>query len=239
MVNGPSRPHFRPGKRGRFEHGTTKTMHRGTTLSGLIPIRPCMRREAVPHELFATYWRDVHGPLCARIPGLGWYVQNHFNREQDAHLWPSVEGVTPFPNYVLDGGVEIGFSDAADQAVFKAASPLLFSDEQNMFAETIAYDLPQGSRTVIDLTPDPVPNETDQLDRIHVHFNPAHDDIASFHQFMAGEFAVSLAAAPEVLRLRLHLPTPYDNAQPNPQRRMFLTRCPRNVQSWRFWRSLL
>lgn len=32
-----------------------------------------LRRPRVPHELFATYWRDVHGALRARIPGLAWY----------------------------------------------------------------------------------------------------------------------------------------------------------------------
>src|SRR6187551_2901974 len=80
-----------------------------------------LRRPKVPHETFANYWRDVHGPLCSRIPGLGWYVQNHFNREQDAHLWPEIEGVLPFENYVLDGGVEIGFETAADQEEFNDA----------------------------------------------------------------------------------------------------------------------
>lgn len=32
------------------------------------------RRERVPQDLFAHYWRDVHGPLCARLPGLDHYV---------------------------------------------------------------------------------------------------------------------------------------------------------------------
>lgn len=36
------------------------------------------RRERVPHDIFATYWRDVHGPLCSRLPGLGLYIQHHF-----------------------------------------------------------------------------------------------------------------------------------------------------------------
>ena len=44
-----------------------------------------LRRPGVPHELFATYWRDVHGPLCSRLPGLGWYVQHHFDRHRTAH----------------------------------------------------------------------------------------------------------------------------------------------------------
>jgi hypothetical protein len=25
------------------------------------------RRERVPHEVFAHYWPDVHGPLCSRL----------------------------------------------------------------------------------------------------------------------------------------------------------------------------
>jgi hypothetical protein len=175
-----------------------------------------LRREGVPHEVFATYWRDVHGPLCSRVPGLGWYVQNHFNREQDAHLWPEIDGITPIPDYVLDGGVEIGFANAADQSAFKDASPILFSDEQNMFAETLAYDLAEGSRTFVDRWADPVPNGNDGLDRIHLHFSPRQDDTAAFRSFMADELAATLAASPEVLKLRLHLPAPYDNAVPNP-----------------------
>lgn len=104
-----------------------------------------LRRPRVPHDVFATYWRDVHGPLCSRIPGLAWYVQMHLDREQDAHLWPVIDGITPFPDYELDGGVEIGFASAEDQAVFNDASHILFADEQNMFAATVAYALPTGS----------------------------------------------------------------------------------------------
>ncbi len=29
-------------------------------------------RETVPHETFAAHRRDVHGPLCPRVAGLGW-----------------------------------------------------------------------------------------------------------------------------------------------------------------------
>src|ERR1700723_859021 len=98
-----------------------------------------LRRTGTPHAAFDDYWRDVHGPLCARIPGLAWYVQNHFSHERDSHLWPVVGEVAPFPDYVLDGGVEIGFASTQDQQLFNDASRLLFDDEQNMFEETIAY----------------------------------------------------------------------------------------------------
>ncbi|QYE35364.1 hypothetical protein KZX46_05110 [Polymorphobacter sp. PAMC 29334] len=174
-----------------------------------------LRRPGVPHELFATYWRDVHGPLCSRIPGLGYYVQYHLDREQDAHLWPVSDGIGPFPDYVLDGGVEIGFHSVKDQALFTAACPILFADEQNMFAATVAYALPQGSTTLVDRVVEPSPNADDGLDRIHVHFGAAHDDAKAFGRFMR-KFAEALAAEAPVLKVRLHLPEAYDNAKPAP-----------------------
>lgn len=174
-----------------------------------------LKRPQVPHKVFATYWRDVHGPLCSRIPGLAWYVQYHLDREQDAHLWPAQEGIEPFCDYVLDGGVEIGFANATDQAVFDEASSILFSDEQNMFAATVAYALPQGSRTLVDRIADPSPNGNDAYDRMHVHFGPGAKDPGAFAAFM-GTLAETLAADPALLRVRLHLPEAYDNADPAP-----------------------
>ena len=50
------------------------------------------RRDGIPHELFATYWRDVHSTLCSRLPGLGFYVQQHFDRDYTANLWPIAKG---------------------------------------------------------------------------------------------------------------------------------------------------
>lgn len=174
-----------------------------------------LRRPQVPHDLFATYWRDVHGPLCSRIPGLGWYVQHHFDREQDAHLWPVIDGIAPFDNYTLDGGVEIGFHSAEDQALFNAACPILFADEQNMFAATVAYALPKGSTTLVDRVPEPSPNADDGLDRIHVHFGAAHGD-ADRLGVCIGRLAQKLASDDAVLKVRMHLPATYDNADPAP-----------------------
>jgi hypothetical protein len=161
------------------------------------------RRERVPHEVFAHYWRDVHGPLCARLPKLGLYIQHHFDREQDAHLWPRADGIAEIADYELDGGVEIGFASADDQQVFQHASPLLFSDEQNMFEETLAYDLPNGSQTVLNHSDDATHNGADRLDRIHLHLSPRHN-LQDLHAYLAGPFQQMLAAAPGLMKLRLH-----------------------------------
>jgi hypothetical protein len=175
-----------------------------------------LRRAEVPHLLFDTYWRDVHGPLCSRIPGLGWYVQHHFKREHDGHLWPRIEGLSAIPDYELDGAVEIGFASEDDQSIFTAASPLLFSDEQNVFEETLAYALPNGSQTILDRLVDPVPNGSDSLDRLHVHFSVRPERIKEFRGFMAGDFVEACQADAGLLKLRLHLPETYDNAAPSP-----------------------
>ncbi|MFA0998269.1 MULTISPECIES: hypothetical protein [Pseudomonas syringae group] len=174
-----------------------------------------LRKKGVPHELFATYWRDVHGPLCARLPGLGWYVQHHLSREKDGHLWPIIEGVKPLQGYVLDGGVEIGFLSDADQTQFKDASSLLFSDEQNMFEETIAYDVPDGSSTLVDRLANPIPNETATLDKIHLHFHLDGNNLPAARDAVE-KLAREMAACDAVLKLRLHLAQPYDNAEPAP-----------------------
>jgi hypothetical protein len=174
-----------------------------------------LRHPKVPHELFATYWRDVHGPLCSRVPGLGWYVQTHLSREQDARLWPAMDGIRPFPNYELDGGVEIGFHAAEDQEAFNEACAILFADEQNMFAATVAYALPKGSTTLVDRVAEPSPNADDGLDRIHLHLGAAHDDAGAFGE-RVNRLAWALAAEDAVLRVRLHLPETYDNAHPAP-----------------------
>jgi hypothetical protein len=168
------------------------------------------RRARVPHDIFATYWRDVHGPLCSRLPGLGLYIQHHFSRAQDAHLWPLPKDVLEIADYELDGGVEIGFTSADEQKRFQAASSILFSDEQNMFDETLAYDLPEGSVTVVNHLNDQTFNGTDRLDRIHVHFSPRHS-LAQLNDYLANDLAVVLRQAPEVLKLRLHLARPFNN----------------------------
>lgn len=168
------------------------------------------RRERVPHAIFAHYWRDVHGPLCSRLPGLGLYIQHHFSRNQDAHLWPLAEGVGEIADYELDGGVEIGFKSADQQERFKQASPLLFSDEQNMFEETLAYDLPHGSMRVVNRLADERLNGLDHADRIHVHMSP-RQSLEDLQAYVRDKLAPSLAQDTSVLKVQLHLCAPFQN----------------------------
>jgi hypothetical protein len=173
---------------------------------------PVQKLAGIPLETFAAYWRDVHGPLCSRLPGLGFYVQHHFSRENTANLWPRPEGVRHI-DHPLDGAVEIGFPGTDAMARFGAASPLLFGDEINVFGWDAAFFLPDGSRTYVDRQADGTPNGPDRLHRLHVYMHGTLD--AGFRAWV-GDFAATLAQDPAVLKLRLHLPEPYDNANPQP-----------------------
>jgi hypothetical protein len=48
---------------------TTDYAARGATMA-INSYTTMLRRPRVPHDVFATYRRDVHGPRCAWIPGL-------------------------------------------------------------------------------------------------------------------------------------------------------------------------
>jgi hypothetical protein len=170
------------------------------------------RRDGLPADLFADYWRDVHATLCSRLPGLGFYVQQHFDRNHTANLWPVAGGVRRI-NAVLDGSAELGFASLADQAKFAEAATILYGDEFNLFSEAVAYNLPSGSITFVDREEDGVRNGTDRLHRVHVYMNRKAS--SGVDQWLM-DTSAELAADPAVQKWKLHLPERYDNAHPAP-----------------------
>jgi EthD domain len=170
------------------------------------------RREGVSHEQFVNYWRDVHSTLCSRLPGLGFYVQQHFDREGGANLWPLAAGVSRI-NAVLDGSAELGFANAEDQAAFAEAGKILYDDERNLFGEAIAYFLPTGSTTFVDREEDGVRNGPDRLHRIHVYMSRRPGIDAT--QWL-NDTSADLATLDAIQKWKLHLPQLYDNAHPAP-----------------------
>ncbi len=170
------------------------------------------RRDGLPRELFANYWRDVHATLCSRLPGLDFYVQQHFDRDHTANLWPVADGVRRI-TAILDGSAELGFASTEQQQRFGEASTVLYADERNLFSEAIAYALPAGSMTMVDREEDSLRNGPDRLHRVHVYMNrkPGTDADRWLEDASA-----SLAADLAVQKWKLHLPEPYDNTHPAP-----------------------
>jgi hypothetical protein len=170
------------------------------------------RRDGLPHALFANYWRDVHATLCARLPGLNFYVQQHFDRDHSANFWPRADGVARI-TAPLDGSAELGFANLAEQAIFAQAGTILYADEANFIGEAVAYNLPNGSITFVDRDADPARNGADPFHRIHLYMSrkPGQDSAS-----WLTETSSALAQHDAVVKWKLHLPDAYDNLHPAP-----------------------
>jgi hypothetical protein len=114
---------------------------------------------------------------------------------------------------VLDGMVEIGFASEDEAGKFVAASPLLLGDEVNCFGWDAAFFLPDGSKTYVDQDPDGTPNGPDRWHRLHLYLNG--EDTAAFSSFI-DRFAAALHATGKLMKLRVHKPLTFDNANPAP-----------------------
>lgn len=60
------------------------------------------RKPGMTREAFSRYWKDVHGPLAVKLPGLRRYVQ--------CHALPAEDG----RETTYDGAVELWFDSLAD-----------------------------------------------------------------------------------------------------------------------------
>ena len=170
------------------------------------------RRDGLPQEAFSNYWRDVHSTLCSRLPGLNFYVQQHFDRNYYANFWPVANGVRRI-EAKLDGSAELGFANLEEQSVFAEAGTILYADETNFIGEAVAYNLPNGSLTLVDKDEDAARNGADPFHRIHVYMSrkPGLDTTT-----WLTETSTALAKHEAVVKWKLHLPEPYDNNNPAP-----------------------
>ncbi|MGH7813631.1 MAG: EthD domain-containing protein [Candidatus Binataceae bacterium] len=73
-------------------------------------------------EEFHRYWRDVHGPIAARIPGVRKYVQSHAIDRALGGRMPSYDGVA-----------ELWFDDwgALERAMASPEVRAAIEDERN------------------------------------------------------------------------------------------------------------
>ncbi len=90
------------------------------------------RRPDLDVEAFQRYWRDVHGPIVAAIPGLVRYVQSH----------PRLGGYRNGP-LVYDGVAEIWVQDKAALATMATTAQFASAkaDEPNFIDTTTLVEL--------------------------------------------------------------------------------------------------
>ncbi|WP_225895678.1 AtaL-like protein [Dendronalium phyllosphericum] len=175
------------------------------------------KRKGISLELFSEYWRNVHGPLCARLPGQHQYWQFHLAANEGG-IWPAIDSI----DYVcpavdrFHGIAELTFATEADFQAYIEAFGILMADEHNLFAKAIAYTSIGNSQTYCDRIPSGEPNG--ELDGIKFHVMVKKSNAVSveaFRTYITDTFAPAVVQSDSVLKFRLHLLEEVDNSRPD------------------------
>ena len=78
----------------------------------------CGRKPGMSFEQFDAYWRDVHAPLAAKLPGVTRYIQRHIlpetkNGEPDNEF--GIDGIAIL-DYESEEAMETAWASEAGQA---------------------------------------------------------------------------------------------------------------------------
>jgi len=103
------------------------------------------RKEGLSVEEFQRYWRETHGPIAARIPGVRRYVQSHVLPELYAGD-PSREG----PAY--DGAAELWFDDLESmrRAMTSPEVQAAHEDERNFIDHSRVFAIVTEEKPVVE-----------------------------------------------------------------------------------------
>ncbi|MFB2922006.1 MULTISPECIES: nuclear transport factor 2 family protein [Aerosakkonema] len=176
------------------------------------------KRKGITLELFDNYWKDVHGPVCARLPGQNQYWQLHLANNEGG-LWPTVEGIEQIcaNEDQFNGIAELTFQTDADRQTWFKAAAILMDDEHNLFSKAIGYNTSYGnSKTYVDSIPTGDPNGDQGLLKFHVQVKKSDTaSVDAFRQYMQNSFAPAVASSDAVLKFRMHLFEEVDNSRPD------------------------
>ncbi|BAZ70763.1 ethyl tert-butyl ether degradation EthD (plasmid) [Fischerella sp. NIES-4106] len=176
------------------------------------------KRKSITLEMFDDYWRNVHGPVCARLPGQYQYWQFHVAHNQ-ASIWPTLDGIDyscPESDQ-FDGIAELTFATENDRQTWFNASGILMDDEYNIFSKAIGYNTsPGNSQTYVDCISTGYPNGDLGIRKFHVMVKKADGvSIEAFRRYMKDSFAPAIVKSNFVLKFRLHLFEEVDNSRPD------------------------
>ena len=176
------------------------------------------KRQGISLELFDNYWKDVHGPVCARLPGQHQYWQFHVAHNQGGFC-PNIQGL----DYSFDaednfdGIAELTFESEAERQTWFEAAGILMDDERNVFRKAIGYNTsPGNSITYVDGIPNGEPNGETGVLKFHVMVKKA-DGVSNeaFRDYLTDSFAPQVSSSDSLLKFRLHLFEEVDNSRPD------------------------
>jgi EthD domain-containing protein len=179
---------------------------------------PLWKRNGIALEQFDDYWRDVHGPVCARLPGQYQYWQFHVAHNEGG-IFPAVPGVdyVTAPEDQFDGIAELIYKTIQDRQAWMTAAAILMDDEHNIFSKAIGYVTDEGnSRTYVDRIEVGDPNGRLGVVKFHVMVRWADGiSVGDFRKYMIDQFAAAVTRSPHLLKFRLHLFEPPDVSRPD------------------------
>jgi len=178
---------------------------------------PLWKRKGITLELFDDYWRNVHGPVCARLPGQFQYWQFHLAHNEGGIL-PTIEGIDyqTTEEDQFDGIAELTFNTDGDRQAWFTAAAILMDDEHNLFSKAMGYNTSVGnSKTYIDGIENATPNGKVGVEKLHVMLKKADAvSVESFRKYLTDTFASSVSESNLVLKFRLHMFEEVDNSRP-------------------------
>jgi hypothetical protein len=181
---------------------------------------PLWKRNGIEIIDFDNYWRDVHGPVCARLPGQMEYWQYHVSAYEGG-IFPELKGidVNANPEDQFLGIAELTFTNAKDRATWFEASAILMDDEHNIFSKAIGYTTsPGNTKTVKSEISEVYPNGKLSELRYHVMVRKQDKiDVEDFRTYMRDVLMPAIAKHSEIVQLRYHLFDAIDLSRPDAQ----------------------
>ena len=181
---------------------------------------PLWIRNGISLDQFDDYWRDVHGPVCARLPGQMEYWQYHLS-PYTGGIFPEIKNikVNTDPEDQFLGIAELTFSSVEERNEWFTASAILMDDEHNIFSKAIGYTTSLGNtRTVMSRLSEPYPNGS--LSEIRYHVLIRKEDAVSvddFRDYIKDTLIHAISKRQEVVQLRYHLFDAIDLSRPDAQ----------------------
>ncbi|MBN1239312.1 MAG: ethyl tert-butyl ether degradation protein EthD [Gammaproteobacteria bacterium] len=180
----------------------------------------CWWRADVPRETCEAYWRDVHGIMFARVPGLWQYRQLRLSPNRP-DLWRP-----PIPGISFDASDEAQphgiphalFLSESDLVAFGSnpiADEIIPNDARNFIGRIGALlSSSRGGRTFVDRIDHPELQGVPPLPTFAVCFvaRAGASSTEAFHRYLTTHIAPLWSEHPGVMRLRVEPLPPYDRS---------------------------
>ncbi|GAA3740090.1 hypothetical protein GCM10022205_27960 [Spinactinospora alkalitolerans] len=176
-------------------------------------------RTDIQHEVCEAYWRDVHGIMFSRVPGL-WQCRQLRLAANRPDLWPAVQGISlEAPEAAQPQGMSHGlFLSEADLAAFgrnPIAMETIPNDAHN-FISRIGAQLspPDSGRTLVDRINDPAMQGAPPVPTFVLCFvsRAGATSAETFHRYLTEHVARPWSGHPGVMRLRVEPLPPYEQS---------------------------